>query len=274
MSGRTPIRVVVADDHPLTREGIVASLGRSGDVRVVGEARNGEEAVMLVTTLRPDVVLMDLDMPELDGVSAIRILTQKFPGIKILVLSAYEDNQHVFTAMQAGAVGYVIKRTDHTSLLKIIRSAYQGDILVSPYLARLTLKNLDRKASHSDIHLTSREKDVLNLIIEGHDNNAIAEVLAMGRDTLKTHLKHIFEKLQVRNRTQAAVKAIEKGIFSAKHLILLFLSLLLCAGILMGCGSSGDAGSGNGTNNEDGTEDLLPAIDSTEGLKRDQSEWG
>src|SRR3990172_4934764 len=120
---RAPIRVIVADDHPLIREGIIASLGRARDIRVVGEARNGEEAVMLVNNLRPDVVLMDLDMPAMDGVTAIRILTEKFPGLKILVLSAYEDNQHVYTAMQAGAVGYVIKRTDQASLLKVIRSA-------------------------------------------------------------------------------------------------------------------------------------------------------
>src|SRR3989304_9372377 len=120
MLQRTPIRVVVADDHPLIREGIITSLGRARDIRVVGEARNGEETVMLVTNLRPDVVLMDLDMPAMDGVTAIRLLTEKFPGLRILVLSAYEDNQHVYTAMQAGAVGYVIKRTDHASLLKVI----------------------------------------------------------------------------------------------------------------------------------------------------------
>lgn len=209
---RTPIRVVVADDHPLIREGIIASLGRSEDIRVVGEARNGEEAVTLVTGLHPDVVLMDLDMPAMDGITAISLLTEKFPGLKILVLSAYEDNRHVYTAMQAGAVGYVIKRTDHASLLNVIRSVHQGDILISPYLARLTLKNLETPSSHPEIHLTSREKDVLNLIIGGHENDAIAEALAMSRDTLKTHLKHIFDKLQVKNRTQAAVKALEKGI--------------------------------------------------------------
>ena len=212
----TPIRVVVADDHPLIREGIIASLGRAEDIRVVGEARNGEEAVTLVTRLLPDVVLMDLDMPAMDGVTAISVLTERFPGLKILVLSAYEDNQHVYTAMQAGAVGYVIKRTDHASLLKVIRSAHQGDVLISPYLARLTLKNLETPSSHPKIHLTSREKEVLNLIISGRENDAIAEALAMSRDTLKTHLKHIFDKLQVKNRTQCAVKAIEKGILPSK----------------------------------------------------------
>jgi len=211
-----PIRVVVADDHPLIREGIIASLGSAEDISVVGEARNGEEAVMLVTRLLPDVVLMDLDMPAMDGVTAISVLTERFPGLKILVLSAYEDNQHVYTAMQAGAVGYVIKRTDHASLLKVIRSAHQGDVLISPYLARLTLKNLEPTSSNLEIHLTNREKEVLNLIIAGHENDAIAEALAMGRDTLKTHLKHIFDKLQVKNRTQCAVKAIEKGILPSK----------------------------------------------------------
>lgn len=216
MLQRTPIRVVVADDHPLIREGIITSLGRARDIRVVGEARNGEETVMLVTNLRPDVVLMDLDMPAMDGVTAIRLLTEKFPGLRILVLSAYEDNQHVYTAMQAGAVGYVIKRTDQASLLKVIRSAHEGDILISPYLARLTLRDLATPSSQPEIHLTKREKEVLNLIIGGHENDAIAEALAMSRDTLKTHLKHIFDKLQVRNRTQCAVKAIEKGILTEK----------------------------------------------------------
>ncbi|OGO12495.1 MAG: hypothetical protein A2Y53_01800 [Chloroflexi bacterium RBG_16_47_49] len=212
----TPIRVVVADDHPLIREGIIASLTRSEDIRVVGEARNGEEAVMLVTRLLPDVVLMDIDMPAMDGITAISILTEKFTSLKILVLSAYEDNQHVYTAMQAGAMGYIIKRTDHASLLKVIRSVHQGDILISPYLARLTLKNLEPTSSNLEIHLTSREKEVLNLIIAGHENDAIANALAMSRDTLKTHLKHIFDKLQVKNRTQCAIKAIEKGIFPTR----------------------------------------------------------
>ncbi|MBI5756750.1 MAG: response regulator transcription factor [Nitrospirae bacterium] len=216
MLRRTPIRIVVVDDHPLMREGIIASLGRAEDIRVVGEARNGEEAVMLVTNLRPDVVLMDLDMPTMDGTTAIRVLTEKFPGVKILVLSAYEDNQHVYTAMQAGAVGYVIKHTNQASLLNVIRSAHNGDILISPYLARLTLKDLDAPSSYPEIHLTKREKEVLNRIIGGRENDAIAEALAMSRDTLKTHLKHIFEKLQVKNRTQAAVKAMEKGILPAK----------------------------------------------------------
>ena len=216
MLQRTPIRVVVADDHPLIREGIIASLTRSEDIRVVGEARNGEEAVMLVTRLLPDVVLMDIDMPAMDGITAISILTEKFTSLKILVLSAYEDNQHVYTAMQAGAMGYIIKRTDHASLLKVIRSVHQGDILISPYLARLTLKNLEPTSSNLEIHLTSREKEVLNLIIAGHENDAIANALAMSRDTLKTHLKHIFDKLQVKNRTQCAIKAIEKGIFPTR----------------------------------------------------------
>ena len=216
MLRRTPIRVVVADDHPLIREGIIASLGRAEEIIVVGEARNGEEAVTLVTRLLPDVVLMDLDMPAMDGVTAISVLTEKLPGLKVLVLSSYEDNQHVYNAMQAGAVGYVIKRTDHASLLKVIRSAHQGDILISPYLARLTLKNLETPSYHPEIHLSSREKEVLNLIIAGHENDTIAGALAMSRDTLKTHLKHIYDKLQVKNRTQCAVKAIEKGIIPAK----------------------------------------------------------
>ena len=216
MLRRTPISVLVADDHPLIREGIIASLGRAEDIKVVGEARNGEEAVMLVTDLRPDVVLMDLDMPRMDGTTAIRVLLEKFPGLKILVLSAYEDNQHVYAAMQAGAVGYVIKSTNQAGLLNVIRSAHNGEILISPYLARLTIKDLEAPSSHPEIHLTSREKEVLNLIMGGHENDAIAEALAMSRDTLKTHLKHIFQKLQVKNRTQAAVKALEKGILPAK----------------------------------------------------------
>ncbi len=211
-----PIRVIVAEDHPLMREGIIASLDRSDDIRVVGEARNGEEAVMMVTNLLPDVVLMDLDMPAMDGIAAIRVLTEKFPGLKILVLSAYEDNQHVYTAMQAGAVGYVIKRTNQAGLLKVIRSAHQGDILISPYLARLTLEDLDTHSSHPEIHLTSREKDVLNLITEGHGNDAIAKALVMSPGTLKTHLKHIFQKLQVRNRTQAAIRALDGRVLPAK----------------------------------------------------------
>src|SRR3972149_6758774 len=147
---------------------------------------------------------------------SIRLLTEKFPGLRILVLSAYEDNQHVYTAMQAGAVGYVIKRTDQASLLKVIRSAREGDILISPYLARLTLRDLATPSSQPEIHLTKREKEVLNLIIGGHENDAIAEALAMSRDTLTTHLKHIFDKLQVRNRTQCAVKALKQGILPSK----------------------------------------------------------
>lgn len=207
------IRLLIVDDHPLFREGISVLLKGVEDVEVVGTARNGEEGIMLAGTLKPDIVLMDLDMPKMDGVTATRILTERHPVIKALVLSASEENQYIYAALKAGAVGYILKRTTRTELLKTLRSAYEGTIRYSPFLANQALKEFDTPlpGEKSPLLMSGREKEVLTMIAEGYGNKAIADKLCMSRETVKAHLKHIFEKLQVKNRTQAAMTAMKQG---------------------------------------------------------------
>lgn len=210
------IRVLIADDHQILREGLVALLNVRG-IRVVGQAGNGEEAILLARELEPHVILMDLDMPEVDGVVATRVIKRHMPSIKILMFSSFSENERIYEAMKAGASGYVLKRVGPEELIGIIKACHKGEIFVSPYLADLALSETQGEQlpiasgeRPSAGFLSPQGQKILELIVKGMSNEEIAEAVHISRDTVKAHLKQIFEKLQVDNRTQAAVAAVER----------------------------------------------------------------
>jgi DNA-binding NarL/FixJ family response regulator len=207
----SPIRLVVADDHRIFRQGLCALLSRVPDVVVVGEAANGEEAILRVREKKPDVLLLDLDMPILDGVAVLRVLARRPDRPKVVLLSSYEDDGHVRSAMQAGASAYVAKRVDLHELVLILKGVVTGTVLTSPYLANLALG--PAPGSRERIaRLSPKEREVLVLLVEGSSNSEIAHKVYMSTDTVKAYLKSIFEKMKVRNRTQAAVVALQAGL--------------------------------------------------------------
>lgn len=217
------ISVVIADDHRILREGLAAVLKARG-IRVIGKAGNGEEAILMARELKPHVILMDLEMPEVDGVVATRIIKQNMPEIKVLMLSSFDEDERIFEAMKAGASGYVIKRVSPEDLVKIIGACYKGEIFVSPYLANLALsedRGIQTIIEQDNIQpsnlLTPQEQNILELIVKGLSNNEIATTICLSPHTIKAHLKKIFEKLHVDNRTKAAVAALERKLISSSE---------------------------------------------------------
>lgn len=206
----TPIKVLIVDDHRLFREGLTTLLKEIDEIDVVGDAQNGKDAMIQVRELRPDMVLMDIEMPEMNGIEAIRLISHKFPDIKILALTSYEDDEHVYSAILAGAYGYVVKRTNKDELVKIIKSTYKGEVFFSPFLANIILKKAHGKTTQ--LSLTPREMQILKLIVEGYSNEKIAKSIYASRDTVKTHLKSIYKKLRVKSRTEAAIEAVRRGL--------------------------------------------------------------
>lgn len=210
-----PIRTVIADDHKLFREGLHALLDLEERVEVVGEARDGEEAVLLARTHAPDLVLMDIDMPGMDGLLATSLIREIGGGVKVLMLSNHEDDARVSSAMRAGASGYVVKRVGMTDLVMIIKATVDGGPVVSPYLADMLLQERRKEVgghAASDFGLTGREVKILGLLVKGYSNKEISNAIYISQDTVKVHLKHIFEKLGVDCRTKAAVKALQHGL--------------------------------------------------------------
>ncbi|HET9529334.1 MAG TPA: response regulator transcription factor [Blastocatellia bacterium] len=210
-----PTRVIIADDHKLFREGLKTLLQRDPGIRVVGEARNGEEAVALSESLTPDVILMDIEMPIIDGIEATRLISQKNLLTKVLMLSNFEEDERVYQAMLAGAKGYVVKRIGTTSLIGILKAVQNNELLVTPYLASLVLRENSQsadKAKGDGFNLTEREVKILELLVKGYSNKEISNTIYISVDTVKAHLKHIFDKLGVDCRTKAAVKAIKHNI--------------------------------------------------------------
>ena len=208
------IRIVVADDHRLFRQGLCTLLEEVTGIEVVGEAQNGEEVVLKVRDLCPDIVLMDLEMPDINGVVATRLISEQLPQVKVLVLSAHEDDEQVYAAMKAGARGYMVKRIDADELINILYATQRGERFFSPYLANLALQEATPSpASQDEVRasdLTRQEQQVLKRVVEGLSNDAIADALCVSKETVKAHMKRIFDKLQVDNRTQAAVSALKR----------------------------------------------------------------
>jgi two-component system, NarL family, response regulator LiaR len=210
------IRVFVTDDHAIVRNGIRAVLAIEPDIEFVGEAENGRQAVDRVAVLRPDVVLMDLMMPEMDGIEAIRRITAADPSAKILVLTSFAADDHVFPAIKAGALSYLLKESGAEELVRAIRQAHRGESTLHPAIARKLLHEVKspRDGAPSDEALTEREMDVVKLIARGRSNKEIAGDLVISEATVRTHVSNILSKLHLASRTQAALYALREGLAS------------------------------------------------------------
>jgi len=211
-----PLRVLIADDHPLFRHGIQALLSATPDMEVVGEASTGEEAVGLAATLSPDLILMDIQMPGVNGIEAARQILRVSPHVRILMVTMFEDDASVFTAMRAGARGYVLKDTEKVELLRAIRAVGSGEAIFSPAIATRLLDFFaaPRPPLPPQVFpdLTDREREILDLIAQGRNNAEIASRLVLSPHTVRNYVSNIFSKLQVADRAQAIVRAREEGL--------------------------------------------------------------
>lgn len=210
-----PLRVVLADDHPLYREGVRAVLTVEPGVEVVGEAATGAEAVAVAAELQPDVVVMDLKMPALNGIEATREIVAASPHIAILVLTMFEDDESVFAAMRAGARGYLLKEGDPGEIGLAVRAVSRGEVIFGPPVAKRVIEyfteTAGRPAPAPFPELTDREREVLDLIARGDNNESIARRLYVSPKTVRNHVSNILTKLQVADRAQAIVRAREAG---------------------------------------------------------------
>jgi two-component system, NarL family, response regulator DegU len=206
------VRVVIADDHSLVRQGLRRYLDMAEDIEVVGEAADGAETLALVEQTKPDIALLDIRMPEMDGLEAARRIRDKHPEIGVIMLTAYDDRQFVVEAVRSGARGYVLKARDAEHLIQTVRLVAGGNMVIDPQLVVALAEELsqakerDRRAET----LTAREVEVLQLLAFGHTNRDIAEKLFISPDTVKTHLEHIFEKLGASDRTAAVAEALRR----------------------------------------------------------------
>lgn len=203
------IRILVADDHQIVRSGIVALLQTASDVEVVGQAATGIEAAELAITLKPDLVLMDLRMPGIDGDAATARILAAQPGIRVLILTTYESDDSILRAIEAGANGYLLKAAPQEEILAGIRAVMRGEVALSPSVAAAIVKGMRQPAGPT---LSPRETEVLGLVAKGLSNPRIAKALFVGEATVKTHLLHAFEKLDVNDRTRAVTRAMELGL--------------------------------------------------------------
>jgi DNA-binding NarL/FixJ family response regulator len=209
-----PIRIVVADDHPIVRAGIVGLLESEPGIEVVGEAADGAQAVAVAEAERPDLVLMDLRMPELDGAAATARIVASSPATRVLVLTTYETDDHILAAIEAGASGYLLKAAPQAEILAGIRAVAAGETVLAPTIAAKLVSRVRAGASVTSTapQLSPRELDVLRLVAAGRSNPEIARSLFIGEATVKTHLLHVFEKLEVNDRTRAVTRAMELGV--------------------------------------------------------------
>jgi NarL family two-component system response regulator LiaR len=211
---RDPIRVLIADDHPIVRKGICALLATEPDIEVVGEAQNGREAVAEVQRAQPDVVLMDLVMPGLDGLEATRRITANQPEVRVLVLTSFAEDDKVFPAIRAGALGYLLKDSRPEELVQAIHQVHRGESALHPSIARRVLQELSNTSERDSRAgaLTEREVEVLQLVAQGQSNRMMAGKLAISEATVRTHVSNILTKLNLGSRTQAALYALREGL--------------------------------------------------------------
>ncbi len=214
------MRILIADDHPLFRSGLRALLNAVPDMAIAGEATSGEEAMALVGQVRPDIVVMDLQMPGVTGIEATRCILEASPQVGVLVVTMFEDDYSVFAAMRAGARGYVLKDTDEDEMLRAIRAVGNGEAIFSPAVARRVIDYFTNPP-HEEARtvpprafpdLTNRERELLDLIAQGMSNSEISDRLVLSPKTVRNHISNIFSKLQVADRAEAIVRARKAGL--------------------------------------------------------------
>lgn len=211
------IRILLSDDHTILRTGLKMLIGAAGDLEVIGEAQDGEEAVELAERLRPDVVLMDISMPKMDGIKATAEIKRRLPGVKVLMLTMHENDEYLFRTIQAGGSGYVLKKAADDEVLDAIRHVATGGAFLRPAVTtKLVQDYLERvnKGEESDSYgkLTEREREILRLIAEGHTNAQIAQMLVISVRTVESHRAHIMEKLGIQTRAELVKYALRKGL--------------------------------------------------------------
>lgn len=209
MSETTPIRVMLVDDHDMVRRGLAVFLETFDDFLLVGEASTGHDAVRLCETAKPDVVLMDLLLPDMDGVTTTQTIRRTYPNIQVVALTSYKEEELVQAALQAGAIAYLLKNATIDALAQAIRAAYKGLPTLAPEATQALIGAATRSVPHS-YNLSERERDVLSLIVEGQTNRQIASQLSLSNSTVKFHVSNILSKLGVASRTEAASLALQK----------------------------------------------------------------
>jgi len=214
MSDKKIIRVLIVDDHPVVRRGLRTLLGSESGFEPIGEAIDGAEAVNLARSLQPDVILLDMVMPRKNGLEAINEIKHENPEARILVLTSFAEDEKVFPAIKAGALGYLLKDSSPEELLEAIRNVYQGQSSLHPTIARKLINELKQPAelTAAQTTLTDREVEVLKLVARGFTNQEIADRLVLSEWTVRTHVRNILEKLHLANRTQAALYALKEGL--------------------------------------------------------------
>lgn len=213
-----PVNLLIAEDQRLFRQSLRLLLDRERDLRVVGEAADGRDAFDLAMKLKPDMILMDVDMPKLDGVTATRLIKGCLPDVKVLMLSVHDEDKRIVSAVQAGACGYILKDADHAEFLRIIRASHRGERLHSPFMADSfaqravsALHGAGSEAPAGLLLLTEREREILAHAASGQGNKEIADQLCLSLDTVKTHLHHIYQKLHVAGRVEAILLYVRAG---------------------------------------------------------------
>ncbi|HEX9030058.1 MAG TPA: response regulator transcription factor [Anaerolineales bacterium] len=213
MTGQTPIRILLVDDHDMVRRGLAVFLLAYDDLVLVGEAANGAEALDKCAALGPDVVLMDLMMPVMDGIAATRAIRTRYPDTQVIALTSFSEEKLVENALQAGAIGYLFKNVSVDDLAAAIRAARAGQPTLAPEATRVLIQKATRPAAPGQ-DLTDREREVLKLLVEGRSNPEIAEQLSLSRSTVKTHVSHILEKLGASSRVEVVTLAIRHKLAS------------------------------------------------------------